>query len=91
VAALLVAVVVGLFVASASMALHYATPHTADVGRQGEPPLTTIHHYYGRLVLVRLFYKLCFWVHFHYKNDYNAVSGPSGAPDCRDYLRPGGL
>ena len=44
----------------------------------------------GRLYLVRLFYKLYFWVHFHYKNgdcienDYNAVSGPSGASDCRD-------
>jgi hypothetical protein len=31
-----------------------------------------------------------FWVHFRYKNgdcvenDYYAVSGPSGAPDCRD-------
>jgi hypothetical protein len=33
---------------------------------------------------------LYFRVHFHYKNsecienDYNAVSGPSGASDCRD-------
>jgi hypothetical protein len=45
---------------------------------------------YGRLYLVRLFYKLYFWLHFHYKNgdcienDYHAVSGPSGASDCRD-------
>ncbi|MDA9686885.1 hypothetical protein N9U05_00165, partial [bacterium] len=42
--------------------------------------------------LVRLFYKLCFWVHFRYKNggcienDDHAVSGPSGAPDCRDFF-----
>jgi hypothetical protein len=49
----------------------------------------------GRLYLVRLFYKLYLFgysarVHFRYKNgdciesDYHAVSGPSGASDCRD-------
>ena len=45
---------------------------------------------HGRLYLVRLFYKLHFWYIFRYKNgdcienDYYAVSGPSGASDCRD-------
>jgi hypothetical protein len=40
----------------------------------------------GRFYLVRLFYKLYFWVHFRYKNgdctenDYYAVSGPSVGP-----------